>query len=358
MATQKIKIMLVGHSIPGALESSYCRAFETLECEVISFDIESAIDSYAFMGLPGRLLNAFVPIEPWIRKANRQMVQIAMQQQCHILITVGAHPIQVGALAQIRASTDALLVHIWPDTLVNWSSSFTSNLPLYDLVATYSAKTAPIFQQLGAKNVIWLPLAGDPFLPSTGKYPPLDNNTYYHDVTFVGGWRPEREKILSQLGDFNLKIWGPDWGRRCRGNSVIMHAWQRRAVYGQEFAQVTSHSKINLNIIDPTNYPAANMRFFEIAVAGGLQISSACPEMENEFRDGEHIFYYHHPDQLPKLLRSLLAQHDVCLKVAQAGQAQVMAHHTYVHRAQQILDLCLSEFSKSSLQSVTQTAEG
>ena len=44
------------------------------------------------------------------------------------------------------------------------------------------------------------------------------------------------------------------------------------------------------------------MRFFEISTAGGLQVSSACPEMENEFRHAEHIFYYQRQDERLKVM--------------------------------------------------------
>lgn len=109
-------------------------------------------------------------------------------------------------------------------------------------------------------------------------------------MTFIGGWRPEREAVLAGLAGLDLKIWGPEWDRRCAGNAVVLKAWQGRPLVGTEFATAVAASKVNLNIIDPTNHPAANMRFFEIPVAGGLQVCSACPEMSGVFRDGEEIF--------------------------------------------------------------------
>ena len=115
--------------------------------------------------------------------------------------------------------------------------------------------------------------------------------------------------------------------------------WQGRALYGPDFARAVACSKVNLNIIDPMNYPAANMRFFEILTAGGLQVSSACPEMEAEFRHGEHLFYYRDQDELLPLVRSLLAEPDTTRRVAEQGRACVLEKHMYKHRALQILKL-------------------
>lgn len=331
------RVMLVGHYTVGNLESSYRTAFESLACEVISFSITEALDRYTRLGSPGRLLNMFVPVEPWIHKANRELLLKVLDNKPDVLITFGHYPIRVGALAQVKASTDTALVHIWPDTLLNWNANLTVCLPLYDLVATYSKSNIPLFKKLGAKKAVWVPLAGDPALHPKMTCTVADQRGFGADVTFVGGWRPEREVILSRLSRFRLKIWGPDWGRRCRGNPSIMRAWRGRALYGTEFAKATACSKVNLNIIDPTNYPAANMRFFEIPVAGGLQLTSPCPEMEDVFKHGEQVFYYQCAEELPTLLNSLLGNDALREIVSTAGYTKVLSSHLYTHRANSIL---------------------
>jgi len=337
---QNNRVMLVGHFGAGALECSYRTAFETLGCEARCFDIADAVERYCRFGSAGRVFNQFVPVEAWIRKANREMVMQAIQARSDLVVTFGHYPIQAGALAQIRLSLNAYVIHIWPDTLMNLEAHVLSCLPIYDLIATYARSTVQLFQSLGAAQVAWIPLAGDPLMHPVTECAKAERIAFGADVTFIGGWRPEREAVLSELGAFHLKIWGPDWGRRCRGNHVIMRAWQGRPIHGREFAKAVSSSKINLNIIDPTNYPAANMRFFEIPTAGGLQISSPCPEMEDEFRHGEHVFYYRHTDELPTLIQFLLANDGLREKVAAEAHAKTLGNHTYVHRARCILEQC------------------
>jgi len=343
MNLKKTKVMLIGHDITGNLESSYQRACEALNYEVIHFDILAKIGAYTRLGRLGKTLNQFIPVEPWVRKANRDFVVEVIKHRVDVVITFGHYPIRVGSLAQIKAATSASLVHIWPDTMLNWDTHLTSCLPLFDCLATYSQTTVPVFKKLGCERAIWVPLAGDPSLHATVNYTADEQEMYNADITFIGGWRPEREATLSKLSDFSLKIWGPDWGRRCKRNPVIMNAWQGRGLFGTEFAKAVACSKINLNIIDPTNYPAANMRFFEVLIAGGLELSSPCPELENEFRDGEHIFYFRCEDNLPNMIQALLQNDEMRKNVATAGQAKVAANHTYAHRILSILDYCQNE---------------
>lgn len=341
MVEQKVRqIMLVGHYPLEALECSYHRALEALGCEVHRFDIVTAIQRHVPLGSVGRLFNAFVPVEPWIRKASRDLALQAIKIQPDLVLTFGHYPIRIGAVFQLRASTNATLVHVWPDPMVNWNNDLTACLPLYDLVATYSQATVPVFERLGARRAVWVPLAGDPALHADIVCTDEDRRRFSAQVTFIGGWRPEREALLSQLGDFDLKIWGPDWGRRCRGNRVIMRAWQNRPIYGADFAKVVQCTQVNLNIIDPNNYPAANMRFFEIPVAGGLQVSSACPEMEGEFAHGVHLFYYEDAASLSNLVPVLLKDRDRRKQVAVAANAKVLSAHTYEHRVQQLVEFC------------------
>lgn len=335
------KVMLVGYFGIGALECSFATAFKDTGCEVSCFDIQASMQVNCRLGRAGRLFNKFVPVGPWIRKANREMVLEARRFLPDVLVVFGQNPVQAGALAQIRAMMDVKTVYVWPDTLVYLSESMITVLPLYDLVATYSNSTVSLFERLGAPNVKWVPLAAD-----TKMHGVADNSVNVDviaDVAFIGQWRPERERavaaILNLLPDIDLKIWGPDWGRRCKGKSRILKCWQGRPLYAKEFATTVASSKINLNIIDDTNFPAANMRFFEIPCAGGLQLSSTCPEMEGTFIDGEGVFYYHSLEELPKLVNNLLQNNSQCKQVAQYAHDLVHREHTYLHRVQHIFDL-------------------
>jgi spore maturation protein CgeB len=332
-----LKVILVGSFSIGAFEHCYASAFRDNNCEVITFDISEAINKNCRLGKIGQLFNKFVPVEPWIRKANREMILKIKQSNPDILIVFGQNGVLTSALAELKTIDQISLVYVWQDAFLNMGNNQINSLRLYDLICSYSKNSITALQELGGKKVIWLPLGADAHLLSGVKV----REEFRCDIAFIGQWRPEREDVVSalinQIPGISVKLWGPDWKRRSKDEKIIK-AWQGRSLYGKEFAQAIVSAKLNLNIIDVTNYPAANMRFFEIPCAGGLQISSVCPEMESEFKNGETTFYFKNHSELAEIVKSLLNDESTIDLVRRKANIKIMEGHTYKHRAQEILE--------------------
>jgi hypothetical protein len=335
------RVMLVGRFTPGDLERSYQAAFEEIGCRVLPFSITQAVDRNCRLGRVGRTFNKFVAVEPWIHKANREMVIAADDFDPELLVVFGQSPVRAGALAQIRAQRALRMVHVWPDALTFMNPVIVGTLPLYDLVASYSRSAVEWIGRLGARRVEWVPLAADPHMHAAPSVAPGSAPTA--DVAFIGQWRPERaeaiQAILEGVPDATVKIWGLDWPRRCRGNAKILGAWQGPGLYEQDMARTIASCRVNLNIIDRTNYPAANMRFFELPCAGGFQLASDCPEMAAQFRDHESVVYYRTLRELLEGVRYALADDVRRRAIALAGHRKVLTEHTYVHRARMLLEM-------------------
>ena len=92
-----------------------------------------------------------------------------------------------------------------------------------------------------------------------------------------------------------------------------------------------------MNIIDDTNFPSANMRFFEIPTAGGLQITSACPEMEQVFKHREHLLYFKDTRDLSVQIEWALQNPDALKTMRQRAQQLIHQQHNYDQRLQTIV---------------------
>jgi hypothetical protein len=97
-----MKILIAGDfaSWLTAMEMSYQKAFEAIGCEVSCFDINAAINKHCRLGRAGRTLNRFLPVEPWIRKANLELLQAADVFRPDLLIVISTSGILPGVLAQ------------------------------------------------------------------------------------------------------------------------------------------------------------------------------------------------------------------------------------------------------------------
>lgn len=332
------KILVVGIISTWSIEKSYINSFKALGHQVDSFDIVQSEIRHTRLYKFGRLLNNFIPIEAWIRKSNKDLFVFVKKIQPDVIIVFGQSRISTGLIAQARISFPGIkFLFFWPDPMLNLTPNLINNLKLYDIVFSYSRDSISVFESLGAKNVKWLPFAGDIGLHGS----PIFKREYECDLSFIGMWRPEREeiifKIFQDLPMLNIKIWGPDW-ERSKYYKHLRKIHQKKDLRGSEFAAAIYSSKISLNIMDDTNYPASNMRFFEIPCSGGLQLSSYCPEMIDFFIDGESISYFKSPEDLPKIIENLLINQEHRAKILNKSKDLILNEHNYTKRALLILE--------------------
>lgn len=344
------RVLIAGQFWHGSLEKSYARAFELEGATVEKFDLNASLMRYVRYGRLGALFNQFIPVEAWHNKLNRDLILKASLFQPDLIVVGGAGPVRVGALAQIRASIPGVrMVLLWPDTLTRLLPHVPPCLPIYDLVASYASSAVTTFERIGARHAEWIPLGADLELHSSNdQLTSEDREKFDCDVVFVGNHRPEREEAILTIAaaGISIKVWGHnDWRRHARNQREVMRHWQGRPLYGTEFSKAVRCASLALNPIDPTNFPAANMRFFEVPACGGVALNSACPEMAKVFTHCQSCFYYEKISELSPLVQDLLKKPEMLLEVSETGRMRVRAGHTYRHRVRQILHVLSTQTS-------------
>jgi spore maturation protein CgeB len=333
----KFKVVILGNTGLGSLELSYKTAFEYLGYEVLLLDVDKHIFNYVPFGKLGNYVNTFLGVDSWIKKGNRDLVlKIKKFNPELTLVFCNANFIS-GSLAFLKSICNSKLGLIWPDTVFNIGNNIMANHSLYDFVGCYSSNSVPVFKAIGFRDVFWLPLAADQWLHGVNTI----SQNYRYDIAFIGGWRPERENTLNLIKNnfpkAKLLIKGPEWLKRCKIKSLKANIDDGIAI-GSDFAKLINVSKINLNIIDATNFPAANMRFFEIPMCNGFQLSSSCPEFESIFTEQNHISYYDSDNSLISKVNHYLNLDNLSLsKIISNAYKLVNNEHTYVHRAEQLI---------------------
>jgi spore maturation protein CgeB len=331
------KIMIVGSNAVYSLEQSYSRAAEVCGYEVMQFNPDQALEKYIHFGSFGKKLHGFFSVDSWVHKMNREFVIKVKNFQPDIILLFTTAKILCGSLITCKLVSGASIVWVWPDTPMNLASYNFDNKSIIDLSAVYSEKAIPYFKNIGFASPVWIPLAGDLSLHGCAVN---TEEKYDRDLSFVGMWRPERERAMSfivqSFPDISIEIYGKYWRRSCQ-NKLLLSKWKGEGLIGKELGNYFNRSRININVIDDTNYPAANMRFFEIPAAAGLQLTSSCPEMSPEFRDREHLVYFSNEKELADGVRWILDHPVECFEIRKKAKEKIDQQHNYIERFKSIL---------------------
>lgn len=316
---------------------SYLRACKALGIEHELFDYIKVENTTIPYGKVGRKLFFHFNIENWVHKINRKFVIRAQQYKPTHIIAVTNAPITPASILFLKSVLPGLqTILLWPDSLNNFKNQTVTSLPLYDHIALYGEAGKDVLKKLTSAKITFVPLAGDPAIHDAT---PSAQHTV--DFGFVGGWRPERQRALDSIQhhfpDAVFEIHGPQWKEQTK-KSNLQSKVKSTVLVGQEMASFFNRTKINLNIIDDTNYPSANMRFFEIPTAGGLELVSSCPEMNNTFKDREHVLYFSDENSLLEQANWALQNPDLCMTIRQKSYDLIREAHTYHHRLQQIVN--------------------
>jgi len=193
------------------------------------------------------------------------------------------------------------------------------------------------YRDAGVPVVLHLPQGMD---PATDRPAARAPRRYHCDVSFVGsGHYPFRHELLRAVAaTCRMQIRGPGWERvpadlPVRGGPV----WTRR------FAQVVRGAAISLGAHALPEHArerggGASNRMWKVLGCEGFYVGAYVDGIEALARDGEHCAWYRDRDQAVALIRHYLADPAARTRIAQAGRAHALAHHTYAHRVRLLLE--------------------
>lgn len=269
-----------------------------------------------------------------------------------ICIVVAQAPVPPVFPARLRQH--GILSAFW--FIENWRhlDYWQSIAPLYDF---FFHIQPGIFEkrleEIGCLNHAFVQTACDPETHKPAVLTEEDRQQYSCDVSFAGAGYPNRKQFFGGLTDYDFKIWGINWDTPELERCVQQ---PQRWFDSDLFAKIVAGSKINLNLhssttsegVDPTA-DAINPRVFEIAACGGFQLCDPCRGIENLFDSSTELPRYHNLQELREYIDYFLAHPQERTEFAERARKRVLNEHTYVHRAQQMLDLFMDRHGKTLL---------
>jgi spore maturation protein CgeB len=272
---------------------------------------------------------------------SRRFVMTVCSFKPDLILVVSGNLISANALQTVRNKTKAALYHFYGEDFfnpLNTTRTLRDASFLYDHLFTTKSFNVSEMARIGLTRVSYIPHGYRPNCDYPVTIGQVDRHEYGSDLAFVGTWEADRASTLSQLKEFDLRIWGADWhkaGNELRLRNVI----QNRVVYCDEMSRVFNASKINLAFLRKANRDRHTSRTFEIPACGGFQLSERTDEVLGFFEEGREIECFESVDELKDKAHYYLTHETQRQRIASAGKTRVQrCAYSYTDRLQSILE--------------------
>jgi spore maturation protein CgeB len=292
------------------------RALERLGCRVTSFNLVSQ----------GGLLNRLRRIGLRDRR-----VKALHQTDPEVVLVLEGSQMPPELVAELKRESRALWVNWFCDERRS-RSAISALAAAYDLVFVAGSEVVESGETVGLPPLRYLPPGCDPSVHR----PMRSRDQFRANVVFAGTATAHRERVLSELVEFGLAVWGPGWRRTrlrdyCRGE-LLDHGDYIRAYAGASVA-------VNVQCSDATDGadPGCNRRLFELAAIGVPQVVEDRPDIHRHFREGSEILVARSTADFKGLLAEALQDRAWSEQVAAGARQRALTEHTYMHRLAALL---------------------
>jgi spore maturation protein CgeB len=261
---------------------------------------------------------------------QRHVLDTAREWQADAVVLYGSNwsidPSTVRALRDRQGCQVAL----WEVNQRLWLGHQASSIPLYDHVFALDSHFVPVLEASGVRCVEHLSACADPDEHRPVELTAEERAWYSADVSFVGTQHPDRVKMLDQLTEWDLRVYGVGWDGV---EESLKRCVRAEPVYGLKKSKVYSASRVSINVHGPHMIAGENFRVFEVAACGGASFSTFKPDLVRCFEPDTEVVVFDDADDLRDKLRHYLAHSEQLDAIRDAGRRRVLAEHTYDHRA-------------------------
>jgi spore maturation protein CgeB len=290
--------------------------------------------------IPGRLRRRWALLQDVsVATINRQLTRLAAKTQPDLVLITGGHRITAQALRRLKR--DGFSTALWTTDMPMSGDRMRTTAAEYTFVFSQGTEYAEIFRKMGIANARWLPMACDPELHHPVNLREDEQSEFGHDAAFVGSYYPGRADCLQQLTAFDLAVWGPGWDRLST-NSPLRACVRGLHTPPESWVKIYSASRIiiSIHVQDPerrVQVHQASPRIFEALACGAFVLTDSQRDVLALFRDGEHLVSFKDAADLGRKIAYYLEHPDERQRIATAGRAEVLRHHTYAHRVREII---------------------
>lgn len=273
-------------------------------------------------------------IERLVRRDVDQRLRAALDQQSPDLVIVAGQDVIPNEVASdLRRGRSAKWIQILEDE-ISKPDLVAADAMAYDHVFIGSTGGLSTLKKNGILHGHYLALGCD---PSVHK-PLRARGVFRANVVFAGVATSRRERLLTELVEFGLALWGAGWRRTglkdyCRGELPTHEDFVRAYAGATVAVNIHRHGPDERNG-DPTG---VNRRTFELAAIGVTQVVDNRTDLAQHFEDGSEVLLYTSAEELKGQVKRAVQEDKYRERLAGNARQRALRNHTYMHRMAEML---------------------
>ncbi len=263
---------------------------------------------------------------------GRRLERCLDETQPDLVLVDGCGVLDEEMVDRLRGRARARWINWLPHDLRQVSEAIVLSRAFDHIYAVGTDVAAEIADRLG-RTVDVLAFAADPSV-----YRPIKTRDQYRaNVVFAGTATPRRERLLGELVEFGLALWGPGWRKTalrdyCRGEAPSTEEYLK--AYAGATVAINIHHVLVEN--DPRE-ASCNQRVFELAAMSAAQVVDDRGDLPRCFEAQREVMVFHDAAELRDAVRGLLESPAEAERLGQSARARLLQDHTYMHRMRQLL---------------------
>lgn len=271
---------------------------------------------------------------------DRQFADRIKQFEPDLILCIHGHKFGEGILKETKIPKIGWWVEPNPniETLIRYAK-------LFDLYLSYDSEIVDLLNNLNIRSEYQSHVA------SSSDFYPTPETVKDIDVLFYGSWSPWREEVLfsAYQATNNVALFGSDWLKRCTlfSKEDLQKILRAREITGPHLNAAINRSRIILGVQRlKQSTTGLDTRAFDALASGALLLTDAPKDLLRHFKDRKDVLVYEGSDEVPGLIKDVLAGQIEVSKIKEAGREKVMQGLTYQALCQKISNEYSHGFNK------------
>lgn len=258
---------------------------------------------------------------PLIRNINNYITQELKGNYSYDLVWIDKGVFIDPEMIHTIRKNSRKLVHFTPDPAFTYHRSklFYEAISLYDYCITTKSFEIESYKKYGVKTIF-----------CTQGYDPEVHKSYHkfrekNGVVFIGHKEEEREYIISQLIEKNIRVTiaGNHWDKfAAKRKSKTNLIYKGKGIFGDDYAKELSAALLGLGLLSRWVPELHTTRTFEIPACKTALVTEHNPEIGAVFSDDDVIYYEDAEEAITKI-EYYLAKKDKLIPFTENGYKKV-----------------------------------